>query len=89
MQWSTGLLTTLICLSTLFAGYLNGDTHFDNSKLICEGENLPLHCTKGKVIQIVRAYYGRYSVTKCNDNHNTDITIKCAADNACEIIKDK
>ena len=80
------LRVLVIYLLTIFPMCLNGDS--DNSKLTCEGNTLNLYCTQGKVIQIIRAYYGRYSVAKCNDKHNTDITLKCVATNACEIIKD-
>ncbi|XP_074597258.1 uncharacterized protein LOC141852230 isoform X2 [Brevipalpus obovatus] len=43
----------------------------------CEGKMLQLHCHKGQTIHLVRANYGRLSLSVCNEGGNTDLKVNC------------
>ncbi|XP_035714297.1 latrophilin-like protein 1 isoform X2 [Folsomia candida] len=45
----------------------------------CEGSALRLDCEPGKVIHLIRAIYGRFSITICNENGNTEWSVNCGS----------
>ena len=57
------------------------------NRMICENEKLQIDCKEsGKVLNIQRAYYGRYSITPCNKNH-IQYTMGCTANNTLDVLK--
>ena len=55
--------------------------------MICENEKLQIDCKdENKVLNIQRAYYGRYSITPCNKNH-IQYTMGCTANNTLSVLK--
>ncbi|KAH1022990.1 hypothetical protein HUJ04_012286 [Dendroctonus ponderosae] len=43
----------------------------------CEGKTLKIECKDGELIKLIRANYGRFSITICNDHGNTDWSVNC------------
>ena len=45
----------------------------------CESSRLNISCSAGQYLDIIRANYGRFSITICNDHGNTDWKVDCQA----------
>nr|B4P3A0.1 RecName: Full=Latrophilin Cirl [Drosophila yakuba] len=43
----------------------------------CEGKKLTIECEPGDVINLIRANYGRFSITICNDHGNVEWSVNC------------
>nr|B4HS00.2 RecName: Full=Latrophilin Cirl [Drosophila sechellia] len=43
----------------------------------CEGKKLTIECDPGDVINLIRANYGRFSITICNDHGNVEWSVNC------------
>ncbi|XP_013773135.2 latrophilin Cirl-like [Limulus polyphemus] len=55
----------------------------------CEGRHLRISCTNGKHIRLVRANYGRFSVSICNDKGVVDWSVSCMSYWSFPIMKDR
>ena len=45
----------------------------------CENSRLNISCASGQYLDIIRANYGRFSITICNDHGNTEWKVDCQA----------
>ncbi|XKL59203.1 hypothetical protein PGB90_000219 [Kerria lacca] len=54
---------------------------------VCDGKNLKIECKEGYVINLIRANYGRYSITVCNDNGSTDWSVNCMSHRSYSILQ--
>jgi len=45
----------------------------------CEGNKMELNCDEGKLIHLVRANYGRFSLSICNENGHSNYSVQCAS----------
>ena len=52
----------------------------------CEGSHLELACEAGLVIQLVRANYGRFSISICNKEGNTAWSVNCMEPRSLRVI---
>ncbi|KAH8370773.1 hypothetical protein KR093_004911, partial [Drosophila rubida] len=43
----------------------------------CEGKKLTIECDPGDIINLIRANYGRFSITICNDHGNVEWSVNC------------
>lgn len=43
----------------------------------CEGKKLTIECDPGDLINLIRANYGRFSITICNDHGNMEWSVNC------------
>uniref|UniRef100_A0A1I8QC19 Latrophilin Cirl n=1 Tax=Stomoxys calcitrans TaxID=35570 RepID=A0A1I8QC19_STOCA len=43
----------------------------------CEGKKLTIECETGDLINLIRANYGRFSITICNDHGNMEWSVNC------------
>lgn len=43
----------------------------------CEGKKLTIECEPGDLINLIRANYGRFSITICNDHGNMEWSVNC------------
>nr|CAH7756707.1 unnamed protein product [Callosobruchus chinensis] len=50
----------------------------------CEGKILKIECKEGELIKLIRANYGRFSITICNDHGNTDWSVNCMSPKSSE-----
>ncbi|KRT84058.1 hypothetical protein AMK59_2411, partial [Oryctes borbonicus] len=52
----------------------------------CEGKTLKIGCQEGEVIKLIRANYGRFSITICNDHGNTDWSVNCMSQKSLRVL---
>ncbi|KAF7278827.1 latrophilin Cirl-like isoform X4 [Rhynchophorus ferrugineus] len=52
----------------------------------CEGKTLKIECKSGEVIKLIRANYGRFSITICNDHGNTDWSVNCMSPKSLRVL---
>lgn len=52
----------------------------------CEGKTLKIECKDGEVIKLIRANYGRFSITICNDHGNTDWSVNCMSPKSLRVL---
>lgn len=67
----------------LFAGFER------RTKYGCEGTTLKIECEEGTVINLVRANFGRFSISICNDEGITDWSVNCMEPRTLRIINSR
>ncbi len=56
----------------------------------CEGEQMRISCTgPGETIRVIRANYGRFSISVCNSHGYTDWSVNCQAAKTTEILMNR
>ena len=55
----------------------------------CEGSTLNMECDPGHVINLIRANYGRFSITICNEHGNTEWSVNCMSRRSHRVLHDK
>lgn len=56
---------------------ISADRHHSITTYSCEGNELDIGCEEGKVIRLIRANYGRFSISLCNDVGQVDWSVHC------------
>ena len=56
------------------------------SAYVCEDGTLRLSCTSGKHIDVLRANFGRFSITRCNLEGRLDLSVNCAGSNSLPVL---
>ncbi|XP_074595955.1 uncharacterized protein LOC141851076 [Brevipalpus obovatus] len=57
-----------------------------NTAYACEGKVLEIECEEGSVIQPIRANYGRFSISICNEHGNLEWEVNCRSPNSYDVI---
>ncbi|XP_018016965.1 latrophilin Cirl isoform X1 [Hyalella azteca] len=55
----------------------------------CEGASLSITCEAGHVINVIRANYGRFSITICNTHGNTEWSVNCQSRRSKGVLADR
>lgn len=55
----------------------------------CEGKTLTIECEQGNLINLIRANYGRFSITICNDHGNVDWSVNCMSAKSLRVLHSK
>uniref|UniRef100_A0A1Y1K2Q9 SUEL-type lectin domain-containing protein n=1 Tax=Photinus pyralis TaxID=7054 RepID=A0A1Y1K2Q9_PHOPY len=55
----------------------------------CEGKTLKIECKDGELIKLIRANYGRFSITICNDHGNTDWSVNCMSPKSLRVLHNR
>ncbi|XP_058809833.1 latrophilin Cirl-like isoform X3 [Phymastichus coffea] len=55
----------------------------------CEGKTLRIECREGELIHLIRANYGRFSITICNEHGNTDWSVNCMSPKSFRVLYNK
>ncbi|KAF2355503.1 GPCR family 2 extracellular hormone receptor domain [Trinorchestia longiramus] len=55
----------------------------------CEGASLSITCEPGHVINVIRANYGRFSITICNTHGNTEWSVNCQSRRSKGVLADR
>lgn len=55
----------------------------------CEGKTLKIECKEGELIHLIRANYGRFSITICNDHGNTDWSVNCMSAKSLRVLHNR
>ena len=65
---------------------LESDIRRRESAYVCEDDTLRLSCTAGKHIDVLRANFGRFSITRCNPSGFLDLSVNCAGSNSLPVL---
>lgn len=52
----------------------------------CEEKTLTIGCEPGYLINLIRANYGRFSITICNDHGNVDWSVNCMSAKSLRVL---
>lgn len=52
----------------------------------CEGKTLRIECPEGELIHLIRANYGRFSITICNEHGDTDWSVNCMSPKSFRVL---
>jgi nitrate reductase NapE component len=67
---------------------ISGRIHYKTT-YACEGKQLDLSCDEGKMIHLVRANYGRFSLSICNPTGQLDLSVNCMSFRSFLIMQDR
>ncbi|XP_076659136.1 latrophilin Cirl isoform X6 [Halictus rubicundus] len=83
-----GLLSGLVFAWLLTSGYAVASRNIEryDTAYACEGKTLEIDCGEGKLIHLIRANYGRFSITICNDNGNTEWSVNCMSPKSFRVL---
>lgn len=72
-----GLLLLLhLCVASCWARR-GGDPPRYRTAYACEGSQLRIACDEGHLVQLIRANYGRFSISICNEHGTLDWSVDC------------
>ncbi|CAG2159344.1 unnamed protein product [Oppiella nova] len=54
----------------------------------CEGSSLEIVCEEGTHINLIRANFGRFSISVCNDNGNVDWSVDCMSHRSFRVMQE-
>ncbi len=55
----------------------------------CEGSSLEIVCEEGTHINLIRANFGRYSISVCNDNGNVEWSVDCMSHRSFRVMQER
>lgn len=55
----------------------------------CEGSSLQITCEEGTHINLIRANFGRFSISVCNDNGNVDWSVDCMSHRSFRVMQER
>ena len=55
----------------------------------CEGSTLNLECGQDELINLIRANFGRFSITICNQKGNTDWSVNCMSPRSLRVLEQR
>ena len=78
-------------LNNKLTSHLNFITYFleqprYDTAYACEGKTLRIECKEGELINLIRANYGRFSITICNDHGNTEWSVNCMSPKSLRVL---
>lgn len=86
-EWLACILAVILCIFS--PGYNTSLLKAHRTVYACENSTLRLQCGPGEVIQLVRANFGRYSITICNEHGNTAWSVRCSSARAIFVLSDR
>ncbi|XP_076632425.1 latrophilin Cirl isoform X5 [Colletes latitarsis] len=83
-----GLLSGLVFAWLLTSGCTVAARNIEryDTAYACEGKTLLIECGEGKLIHLIRANYGRYSIAICNEHGNTDWSVNCMSPKSYRVL---
>ncbi|XP_076668606.1 latrophilin Cirl isoform X4 [Andrena cerasifolii] len=83
-----GLLSGLVFAWLLTSGCTVAARNIEryDTAYACEGKTLSIECGEGKLIHLIRANYGRFSITICNEHGNTDWSVNCMSPKSFRVL---
>ncbi|XP_043259222.1 latrophilin Cirl-like isoform X4 [Colletes gigas] len=83
-----GLLSGLVFAWLLTSGWTVAARNIEryDTAYACEGKTLLIECGEGKLIHLIRANYGRYSIAICNEHGNTDWSVNCMSTKSYRVL---
>ncbi|XP_066996980.1 latrophilin Cirl isoform X2 [Anabrus simplex] len=85
LTWLRSLIW--LCLVLLPAALArNAEQPRYDTAYACEGKTLKIECKEGELIHLIRANYGRFSITICNDHGNTEWSVNCMSPKSLRVL---
>ncbi|XP_076244936.1 latrophilin Cirl [Calliopsis andreniformis] len=86
-----GLLSGLVFAWLLTSGCTVATRNLEryDTAYACEGKTLWIECGEGKLIHLIRANYGRFSITICNEHGNTDWSVNCMSPKSFRVLNNE
>ncbi|XP_053647210.2 latrophilin Cirl isoform X3 [Cherax quadricarinatus] len=81
------LLLVLLLQAASATRTLAGQTY--RTAYACEGTTLSIDCAPGNVINVIRANYGRFSITICNAHGNTEWSVNCQSPRTHRVLAER
>lgn len=78
------LLLDLVATSWARRG---GDPPRYRTAYACEGSQLHIACDEGHLVQLIRANYGRFSISICNDHGTLDWSVDCMSHRSFRVMQ--
>ncbi|XP_042895739.1 latrophilin Cirl isoform X3 [Parasteatoda tepidariorum] len=66
----------------------NGEENKYRTAYACEGRQLKITCEAGHMVHLLRANYGRFSISICNEHGNLDWSVDCTSPSSFHVIKE-
>ncbi|XP_055935855.1 latrophilin Cirl-like isoform X3 [Argiope bruennichi] len=82
------IFVILLALLQTASARSNGEESKYRTAYACEGRQLRISCEPGHMIHLLRANYGRFSISICNEHGNLDWSVDCTSPNSFNVIKD-
>lgn len=79
------ILLFLLIYSVIIYGRNVEQPRYDTA-YSCEGRVLEINCKPGEIIQLIRANYGRFSITICNDHGHTNWSVSCMSPKSLRVL---
>lgn len=79
------LLVYIVGLFSTTSETLEPSYRYDTA-YACEGKTLKIECRDGELIKLIRANYGRFSITICNDHGNTEWSVNCMSPKSLRVL---
>uniref|UniRef100_A0A182VQI8 Uncharacterized protein n=1 Tax=Anopheles minimus TaxID=112268 RepID=A0A182VQI8_9DIPT len=86
--WRQAFITGAIFLLALLPVAIAGTPKYETA-YACEGKTLMIECEPGDLINLIRANYGRFSITICNDHGNVDWSVNCMSPKSLRVLHSK
>uniref|UniRef100_A0A8W7P229 Latrophilin Cirl n=1 Tax=Anopheles coluzzii TaxID=1518534 RepID=A0A8W7P229_ANOCL len=88
-RWRQALITgAIFLLAVLLPAAIAGSPKYETA-YACEGKTLMIECEPGDLINLIRANYGRFSITICNDHGNVDWSVNCMSPKSLRVLHSK
>ena len=78
------LLNSHIAIPCLTVSMFSGTERY--TEYGCEGSRLDISCPTGQQIEVVRANFGRFSISICNEGGNTSWSVNCMQPRTMRVI---
>nr|XP_054920459.1 latrophilin Cirl-like isoform X2 [Dermacentor andersoni] len=86
---TAALLLLLACTFRPVAARRGGGGSLYKTAYACEGSQLGFSCPEGQLISLIRANYGRFSISICNEHGTLDWSVDCKSNRSYNVIRDR
>lgn len=86
--WWTQYLLLCLCVTGLAGAQRGGGSSNYQTAYACEGSHLSFSCGEGQLISLIRANYGRFSISICNDHGTLDWSVDCKSNRSYAVIQE-
>ncbi|XP_077500550.1 latrophilin Cirl-like isoform X2 [Amblyomma americanum] len=82
------VLGCILLLSTPTFARRGGGGPLYKTAYACEGSQLGFSCPEGQLISLIRANYGRFSISICNEHGTLDWSVDCKSNRSYNVIRE-
>ncbi|XP_035778355.1 latrophilin Cirl-like [Anopheles albimanus] len=88
-HWTNANQWALVIVTIALLGSVGAVAPKYETAYACEGKTLMIECENGDLINLIRANYGRFSITICNDHGNVDWSVNCMSPKSLRVLHSK